>query len=342
MNTYKIAINGFGRIGRDFFRLSLESPHAQHLEVVAINDLGDIDNLAYLLKYDTVYGPLGKEVQVVNREEGTFLQVGEHHILVCSEKDPHDLPWSQLDVDVVVESTGFFTSTEASQAHIDAGAKRVVISAPTKDETVMATPGLGMEHLPDTQISSNASCTTNATNPVAAILHERLGIEKAMLSTVHAYTSTQSLVDGMAKKDVRRGRAAAENIVPSTTGAAKAVAKVIPDLEGVFDGVAIRVPVSAGSLIDMTMLVKQKTSVEEVNTFLQEGAQSHQWAGVLEVTEDPLVSSDILGKRFGSIVSLDLTQVVDGDMVKVMAWYDNEWSYTSMLMKHVEASCECI
>ncbi len=337
----RIAINGFGRIGRDFFRLSLEKPYCDSVEVVAVNDLGDVENLAYLLKYDTVYGVLDSIVESTS-EGSTSIIVDGREIKVCSERNPADLPWEEMNIDVVVESTGFFTSTEAAQAHIDAGAKRVVISAPTKDETLMITPGLLEEKLTDVKISSNASCTTNATNPVAAILHGTLGIKKAMLSTVHAYTSTQSLVDGMATKDMRRGRAAAANIIPSSTGAAKAVATVIPDLEGKFDGIAIRVPVSSGSLIDLTMLVNRETSVAEVNQILTDSSQLPQWNNVIKVTKDPIVSSDILGSRYGSIVSLDLTQVVDGDMVKVMAWYDNEWSYTSMLMNHTQTVCNLL
>lgn len=337
----RIAINGFGRIGRDFFRLSLEEPYCNQVEVVAVNDLGDVENLAYLLKYDTVYGVLDATVDFSAGDDAT-ITVDGRKITVCSERNPADLPWGQMNVDVVVESTGFFTSTESAQAHIDAGAKRVVISAPTKDETLMTTPGLLEEKLADVKISSNASCTTNATNPVAAILHETLGIKKAMLSTVHAYTSTQSLVDGMATKDMRRGRAAAANIIPSSTGAAKAVASVIPDLEGKFDGIAIRVPVASGSLTDLTLLVGRDTTVEEVNQILSDAAKTDRWSNVLGVTTDQIVSSDVLGSRYGSLVSLDLTQVVDGDLVKVMAWYDNEWSYTSMLMNHVQTVCKLV
>jgi len=336
MDKKRIAINGFGRIGRDFFRLSLESPYRESLEVVAINDLGDVDNLAYLLKYDSVYGVLPASVSVEKSESESSLVVDGRKILVHSQRDPHNLPWSESKIDIVVESTGFFTSSEASQAHIDAGAKRVVISAPTKDETRMVTPGLFTDDIQESFISSNASCTTNATNPIMAVIHNSLGVKKAMLSTVHAYTSTQSLVDGMATKDFRRGRAAAVNIIPSSTGAAKAVGSVIPELKDVFDGVAIRVPVPTGSLVDITLLVERATTVDQVNEIIAEATIDSQWYGILGATYDPIVSSDIVGSRFGSLVSLDLTQVVDGDLVKIMAWYDNEWSYTSMLMKHVE------
>lgn len=332
----RIAINGFGRIGRTVLKISLLPPYDEQLEIVAVNDLGDVHNLAYLVKYDSVYGTIPQTVSVIEREGKPYIKIDEQEILVCSERDPANLPWGNLGIDVVIESTGFFTSTEKSQAHINAGAKRVVISAPTKDDTLMVTPALNEESLKDVVISSNASCTTNATNPVASILHEALGIEKAMLSTVHAYTATQSLVDGMADiTDLRRGRAGAQNITPSTTGAAKAVSKVIPDLAGKFDGVAIRVPVVAGSLIDLTMLVSRDTTVEEINQILTNASQSEKWQGILGVTTEPIVSTDILKSNYGSLVALDLTQVVDGDLIKVMAWYDNEWSYTSMLMRHV-------
>lgn len=334
----RIAINGFGRIGRTVLKISLLPPYDEQLEIVAVNDLGDVHNLAYLVKYDSVYGTIPQTVSVIEREGKPYIKIDEQEILVCSERDPANLPWGNLGIDVVIESTGFFTSTEKSQAHISAGAKRVVISAPTKDDTLMVTPALNEESLKDVVISSNASCTTNATNPVASILHEALGIEKAMLSTVHAYTATQSLVDGMADiNDLRRGRAGAQNITPSTTGAAKAVSKVIPDLAGKFDGVAIRVPVVAGSLIDLTMLVSRDTTVEEINQILTNASQSEKWQGILGVTTEPIVSTDILKSNYGSLVALDLTQVVDGDLIKVMAWYDNEWSYTSMLMRHVSA-----
>lgn len=333
----RIAINGFGRIGRNLLKLSLQAEYKDLIEVVAINDLGNIENLAYLLRYDSVYGPLTGQVAVSEKDGQSYLRVYNQEILVCLEKDPKNLPWAALGIDIVVESTGFFTSSSKSQAHLEAGAKRVIISAPTKDETLMVTPGLfEAEAMSQVAITSNASCTTNATNPIITIIHEFLGIEKAMLSTTHAYTATQSLVDAMADpKDLRRGRAGAQNIVPSTTGAAKAVTRVIPDLSDKFDGVAIRVPVQAGSLIDLTMLVSRDTSVEEVNQILSNAAQTAQWQGILAVTGEQLVSTDILKSTYGSLVSLDLTQVVDRDLVKVMAWYDNEWGYTAMLMRHI-------
>ncbi|MGA1046451.1 MAG: type I glyceraldehyde-3-phosphate dehydrogenase, partial [Minisyncoccia bacterium] len=319
-------------------KISLLPPYNEQLEIVAVNDLGDVQNLAYLVKYDSVYGTLVQDVSVIEREGNPYIKVGDQEILVCSEREPAKLPWGALGIDVVIESTGFFTSTEKSQAHIEAGAKRVVISAPTKDDTPMITPSLNEDGLKNVVITSNASCTTNATNPIVSVIHEALGIEKALLSTVHAYTATQSLVDGMADpSDLRRGRAGAQNIIPSTTGAAKAVSKVIPDLANKFDGVAIRVPVVSGSLIDLTMLVSRDTTIEEINQILTNASESTKWKDILGVTKDPIVSTDILKTSYGSLVALDLTQVVDGDLIKVMAWYDNEWSYTSMLMKHVSS-----
>lgn len=328
-----IAINGFGRIGRAFFKLALAR---DELNVVAINDLGDPENLAYLLKYDSVYGPLGCDVEVHNGN----LVVDGKEVPILSEKDPSKLPWKKLDVDVALESTGIFTTYEESQMHLKAGAKRVVVSAPVKDEppkgiagaTILM--GLNHEELKTCDISSNASCTTNAGSPLIAILDEAIGIEKAILNTVHGYTSTQSLIDGPNKK-MRRGRAAAINIVPSSTGAAIATTKAYKPLEGKFDGVAMRVPVPAGSIVDVTFLAKKDTTVEEVNSALVKAAQSDRWKKVFTVTDEPIVSSDILGSPFASIADLDMTRVVDGNMVKVCAWYDNEMGYTNTLIDHV-------
>ena len=329
-----IAINGFGRIGRAFFKLALEQ---EELDVVAINDLGDPENLAYLLKYDSVYGPSGLDIEV---EDGNLVVNGKK-VLLLSEKDPSKLPWKKLNVDVALESTGIFATYGESQMHLKAGAKRVVVSAPVKDEppkgiegaTVLM--GLNHEKLKTCDISSNASCTTNAGSPLIAILDESIGVEKAVLNTVHGYTSTQSLIDGPNTK-MRRGRAAAVNIVPSSTGAAIATTKAYPQLEGKFDGIAMRVPVPAGSMVDVTFLAKKETSVEEVNRVMVKAAQSDRWKGVFTVTDDPIVSSDILGSPFASIADLEMTRVVDGNMVKVCAWYDNEMGYAHMLVKHVE------
>ncbi len=332
MAKTKIAINGFGRIGRIFFRCAFGHPD---LEFVAINDLGAPENMAYLLKYDTVYGPYEKSIEIKNGN----LIVDEKEIKVLQEKDILKLPWKDLDIDVVVESTGVFESREASAPHLDAGAKRVVITAPAKDEiTPTSTPNVGEEFLKLDKITSNASCTTNAATPVMAVMGANPGVKKAVLNTVHAYTASQGLVDGPDKKnDFRRARAAAQNIVPSTTGAAIAATKALPSLAGKFDGISLRVPVICGSIMDFTFVSDRPTTALEINDIFKKAAAENQWQGVLAVTEEPLVSSDILKNPHGSIVDLAMTRVIDGDLVKVMAWYDNEWGYASMLLKHVLA-----
>ncbi len=330
----RVAINGFGRIGRVFFRQGFSSPS---LKIVAVNDLGDIQNLVYLLKYDSVYGRYARSISYKVQDAKRTLIVEGKEIAFFQEKEPQKLPWKDLAIDVVVESTGVFTSYEKAKLHLEAGAKRVVISAPAKDETTpTSTPNVGVDFLKEGQITSNASCTTNATTPVVAIMAGQPGIQKAMLSTVHGYTATQVIVDGPDAKDFRRGRAGAVNIVPSSTGAADAVERALPAFKGKFDGIAMRVPVVAGSIIDFTFLAKRKTSIEEVNTIFKEAAGAKEWQGILKVTEEPLVSSDILGEPYGSIVDLSLTRVVDGDLVKVCSWYDNEWGYGAMLIKHIE------
>ncbi|MEX2054222.1 MAG: type I glyceraldehyde-3-phosphate dehydrogenase [Candidatus Colwellbacteria bacterium] len=331
----KVAINGFGRIGRLFFRQAFEN---KDIEVVAINDLGDIENLAYLLQYDTVYGRFKEEVKV----SGKSLVVGGKKIEVLQEKDPGNLPWGKLKIDVVVEATGVFDSFEKAKAHIDVGAKRVVITAPAGDadgvDRATVLVGVNEDKLEKVILSSNASCTTNAASPVIAVLAEKLGIQKAILSTVHGYTASQSLVDGPTRgHDFRRGRAAAQNIIPSSTGAAHAVAKAIKEMEGKFDGIALRVPVVAGSIADITLLAKRKTSVEEVNDILEKAANTPRWKGIMKVTKEQLVSSDIVGQPHGAIVDLSFTRVVDGDLVKVLSWYDNEFGYVSTLVKHVDS-----
>ncbi|MEK7646750.1 MAG: type I glyceraldehyde-3-phosphate dehydrogenase [Patescibacteria group bacterium] len=329
----KIAINGFGRIGRIFFRQAFGH---KDIDIVAINDLGSPDNLAYLLRYDSVYGRYKKNVSV---KDGV-LWVDGKEIKVLNEKDPAQLPWGKLRVDVVVESTGVFESYEKSKPHLDAGAKRVVITAPAKDEgeTKTATPNVGIDLLSEGLITSNASCTTNATTPIAAVMLKNPGIKKAILSTVHGYTATQAVVDGPVKgKDLRRGRAAAMNLVPSSTGAALATAKAIPELLNKFDGVSVRVPVVSGSLVDFTFIAERKTSVEEINNIFKEAARKPEWQGILAVTEEDIVSTDILGEPYGAIVDLQMTRVVDGDLVKIFSWYDNEWGYSAMLIKHLEA-----
>lgn len=336
MKTLKIGINGFGRIGRAFFKVASTRPE---IEIVAVNDLADIHNIAYLLKYDTAYGVNPANISVGG--DGKSLVVDGKSVAYVSEKDPSKLPWGALGVDVVVESTGLFTSSEKAQAHISAGAKRVVVSAPIKDDPASAIQGetvlmaMNEEKLKNCSISSNASCTTNAGSPLIAILDEAIGIEKALLNTVHAYTASQALVDGPSKKDFREGRAAAMNLVPSSTGAAVAVTKIMSHLAGKFDGISIRVPVVTGSIVDITFVAKRETSAEEVNAILKKAASSDRWKGIFTVTEDQLVSSDIVGNPHASIADLAFTRVAGGNLVKVLAWYDNEMGYTHTLVKHV-------
>lgn len=337
----KVAINGFGRIGRLFFRQAFDNPE---IEIVAVNDLGDIENLAYLLRHDTVYRTFDKEVSFTKNDNGiggTLLVAGKK-ITVVSEKDPAKLPWGQMGIDVVVESTGLFESFEKASVHVNqAGAKHVVISAPAKDDEGTAggktiLMGINQDDLKTCHISSNGSCTTNATAPVVQIMHDEIGILKAALSTVHAYTATQTLTDSPTKgKDFRRGRAAAQNIVPSTTGAAISVTRAVADLKGKFDGIAIRVPVITGSLTDLTFLAKRKTTVEEVNMIFKKAAESARWKGILGVNTDQPVSGDMIGTPFASVVDLEYTKVIDGDLVKVLAWYDNEWGYVTTLVSHI-------
>lgn len=338
MQKIRVAVNGLGRIGRAFSKLALEHPE---IELVAANDLGDPANIAYLMKYDTAYGRAKISIDQKMGEDGNpYLILNGVWIRLFSEKDPSALPWGDLGVDVVVESTGFFTKYGDAAVHLKAGAKKVVISAPAKGEapdgvgvgTILI--GINEEKFETCQITSNASCTTNSASPVVQILHEKIGIEKAMLSTVHGYTATQKLVDGNDAKDFRRGRAAAQNIVPSTTGAAEAVTQAITELSGKFDGISFRVPTISGSLADITFLTKRDTSVEEVNDILREAAKEERWKKVFIVTEEPIVSSDILGERYASIADLGLTKVVDGNLVKVCAWYDNEMGYTASLVEH--------
>lgn len=324
-----IAINGFGRIGRQFFKNAIENPN---INVVAINDLGDIQNQAYLLKYDSVYGTYSKNVQV----EGNYLIVGNKKVLHFSEKDPNNLPWQKLNISVVVESTGVFNTTEKASAHINAGAKRVVISAPAKDEqTPTATPNVNMDATLKAKITSNASCTTNAATPVAIVMDEAFGIDSALLNTVHGYTATQAIVDTAVQKDFRRGRAAAVNMIPTSSGAAVATERAVPQIKGKMDAMAIRVPVVSGSILDFTFISKTNTSIEQVNNAFIKASQSPQWQGILNVEQNPIVSTDILQSPYGSTVDLPLTRVANKRLVKVLAWYDNEWGYVNMLLKHV-------
>ncbi len=329
----RVAINGFGRIGRAFLKIAWERPE---IEIVAVNDLGSLESLAYLLRHDTVYRNWGHDVQVV----GTNLMIDGKTITFVSEKDTTKLPWKDHAIDVVVESTGLFTAFDKAKFHLDCGAKKVVITAPAKGsdgtvagETILL--GVNEDKFGTCDITSNASCTTNAASPIIGIMSEALGIEKAILNTVHGYTASQALVDGPSKKDLREGRAAAQNIVPSSTGAAIALTKAYPALEGLFDGISIRVPVPAGSIVDVTFIAKRDTTAEEVNAILTKAAADPRWAGIFAVTNEPLVSSDILGNAHASIADLEMTRVVGGNLVKVMGWYDNEMGYTHTLVDHV-------
>ena len=329
MKKIRVAINGFGRIGRAFFRQA----HArEELEVVAVNDLGSHDNLAYLLKYDTVYRQA--PFAVSTKDENLLINGTE--VKFFSEKEISNLPWKELAIDVVIESTGFFTEYEKAKAHIDAGAQRVVISAPAKgDESLGATVlmGINEEKLAACEVTSNGSCTTNAASPIVAIIEEALDIEKALLDTIHSYTASQSIVDGPNKKDWREGRAAAQNLVPSSTGAATSVTKAV---EGVpfFDGISVRVPSVVGSYVDLTFVTKKHTTKEEVNDILRTAAKLPKWKGIFTTTDEPLVSSDIIGNTHASIADLEMTRVAGGNLVKVLAWYDNEAGYTHTLVEH--------
>src|SRR3990167_10319018 len=335
MAKIKVAINGLGRIGRAVLKTAIKR---EEIELVAVNDLGDIDNLAYLLKYDTVYGRSGLDVST-QKGEKLFMMVNGQKIAFFQQKEPSLLPWNELDVDVVVESTGFFESFEKAHGHIDAGAKRVVISAPAKEGCevtgVTVLMGINEGDLEKSPLSSNASCTTNASSPLIQILHEAIGVEKALLNTVHGYTATQKLVDSPDAKDWRRGRAGAQNIVPSSTGAAISVTEAVKNLSGLFDGLAMRVPVITGSIVDFTFVSARPTSIEEVNSILKQAAGEERWSKVFSVTEEQFVSSDIIGAPYASIADLSFTKVIDGDLVKILIWYDNEAGYTNALVEHV-------
>jgi glyceraldehyde 3-phosphate dehydrogenase len=332
----RIAVNGLGRIGRAFLKLALKRPE---LEVMAVNDLADPENLAYLMRFDSAYG---RYDQPVTFEKGTepALRIGNRRIRFLQERDPVQLPWKALDIDIVVEATGVFESFEKARVHIKAGARRVVLTAPAKDEdrpdARTALVGINLDALETSTLSSNASCTTNSASPVMQVLQETIGVRKAFLMTVHGYTATQQLVDGPVKgHDWRRGRAAAANIVPSTTGAAIAVARAIPSLQGRFDGMAMRVPVLTGSISAIAFLSERRTSAEEINSHLEEAARAERWNRVLTVTREPIVSSDIVGDSHAAIVDLSLTKVVDGDFCSVYSWYDNEAGYAHSLVEQV-------
>jgi glyceraldehyde 3-phosphate dehydrogenase len=323
----RVAINGLGRIGRAALKLIVDTPE---LELVAVNDIASAENLAYLLKYDTVYGRYERSV---DSEEGALLIDGQR-IPYLSERDPAKLPWGSMHVDVVLECTGLFTKQEDAGKHIQAGAKFVIISGPTSSADVPTVVYGVNRQGGDKHIISCASCTTNNIAPVMEVMHRRIGVKKAIMTTVHAYTATQALVDAPGgKKDLRRGRAAAANLVPSTTGAAKATTKTLPELEGKFDGVSVRAPVPVGSIADIVIVTERPTTREEINSILREESESERYQGILGVTDEEIVSSDIVKDPRASIVSLDLTQVVDGDLVKIMSWYDNEWGFTNQMIR---------
>jgi glyceraldehyde 3-phosphate dehydrogenase len=325
----KVAINGLGRIGRAALKIIRNTPE---LELIAINDLVAPDNLAYLLKYDTVYG---RSENSVEAKDGSLVVDGSSYKLF-SEKDPSRLPWGQLGIDLVFECTGIFTKRPDLEKHLEAGARFVVLSAPSKTEDMDMVVYNVNEPGGPVQMVSCASCTTNCIAPVVEIMGRRIGVKKAIMTTIHAYTSSQSIVDGPSKKWTR-GRAGAANLVPTTTGAAVATTKALPQYSGKFDGVAVRAPVPVGSLSDIVFLTERETAVDEVNNVFREEANTDRYRGILGVSEDPLVSSDIIQDSRASVVDLTMTQVVDSDLVKVMSWYDNEWGYTSQMVREAVA-----
>jgi len=326
----RLAINGFGRIGRAAFRVALNH---KDLDIVAINDLTDTDTLAHLLKYDSVYRRFEADISF---DEKNLIVNGKKYP-VSAEKEPTKLPWRDHKVDVVLECTGRFTKDDAARAHLDAGAKRVIVSAPTKGgETKTFILGVNANDYNGEAIVSNASCTTNCVSPVLAVMESSFGIVKAAMTTIHSYTAEQNLVDGPPPplhKDLRRARAATVNIVPTTTGAASAVTATLPKLEGIFDGLAIRVPTPCGSLSDFTLVVKKPTTIEEVNNAFRKAARDKKFQNIIAVTDEPLVSSDIIGDPHSAVVDLSMTNVIDGDLVKIVAWYDNEWGYANRLIE---------
>jgi glyceraldehyde 3-phosphate dehydrogenase len=327
--TCKVAINGLGRIGRAIFKLVVE---AESFDLVAINDLVDVENLAYLLRFDTVYGRYPNAVAV----DGDRLIVAGREVRTLSQRDPSRLPWKDLEVDLVFECTGALTRREDLEKHVRAGARIVLLSAPSKGGEVETVVHGANNASGDSAIISCASCTTNCITPIVEVIGRRIGFAKAVMTTVHAYTSSQSLVDGPNKR-FRRGRAAAANLVPATTGAAQATTRALPAYVDRFDGIAIRAPIPVGSIADITFVTSRKTAVDEVNDILADEAQTERYLGVLGVSRDPLVSSDITGDPRASVVDLELTKVVDGDLVKVMSWYDNEWGYANQMVREAIA-----
>ncbi|MFA5932509.1 MAG: type I glyceraldehyde-3-phosphate dehydrogenase [Microgenomates group bacterium] len=331
----KVAVNGFGRIGRAAFKIIVEK-YSDQIDVIAINDLTEAPVLAHLLQHDSAYGRWGKEVFA----EAQNIIIDNKKYPILAEKIPANLPWGTLGVDVVLECTGRFTKEEDLQQHILAGAKKVILSAPGKGGNVGTfLMGVNQDKYQGEQMINNASCTTNCVAPVAAILHDKFGILKALMTTTHAVTAEQNLVDGPPpggkSNDLRRARAAYSNIIPTTTGAAISTTEVIPELKGLFDGVAIRVPVILGSIVDFTFLLKTKTTVEELNQAIKDACETPRWKNIATWSEEPLVSSDIIGRSESAIIDLSLTQVVDGDLVKVFAWYDNEFGYSNRLVEQI-------
>jgi glyceraldehyde 3-phosphate dehydrogenase len=333
----RVGINGFGRIGRNAFRAAKTRPDlpAGEIEWVAVNDLTDSQTLAHLLKYDSILGPYPGTVAA--RGEGA-LEVDGEELKVLAERDPGALPWGELGVDVVIESTGLFTDREDAAKHLEQGARKVIISAPASDPDATVVLGVNFDEVYDREhhdVISNASCTTNCLAPVAKVVNDTVGIRHGLMTTIHAYTADQRLQD-LPHKDLRRARAAAINLIPASTGAAKAIGLVIPSLQGKLNGMAIRAPVPIGSVVDLTVECERETSVEEVNGALKAAAESGPLAGIMQYTEDPIVSSDIVSSPFSSIVDSQLTAVLDGTMLKVIAWYDNEWGYSNRLVDLVQ------
>jgi glyceraldehyde 3-phosphate dehydrogenase len=324
----RIAINGFGRIGRAALKIIMDAPG---MELVAINDLMSIENAAYLLRHDSVYGKYQKEIEISD----DYLYIDYTEVLFLSEKDPAKLPWKKLDIDIVIESTGLFTNRDDAEKHIYAGARTVVISGPTKSKgTPTIIHGVNTAE-GKTSIFSCASCTTNNVGPIMEIMDRRIGVKKAILNTIHAYTASQTLVDGPSKREPRMGRAAGINLAPASTGAAVATTKALPQLEGKFDGVAVRTPVVVGSISDITFLTAKSTSSQEINNILTEESKTDRYRLVIAVSNEPLVSTDIIQNPFASIVDASMTRVVDGDLVKIMAWYDNEWGFTNQMIRQI-------
>ncbi|WP_394750204.1 type I glyceraldehyde-3-phosphate dehydrogenase [Spongiimicrobium salis] len=324
----RIAINGMGRIGRTSLKVILDTPG---LELVAVNDIASLENISYLLQYDSVHGKYEKSVSM---EEGKLVVDGKA-ILFLNEYKPEDLPWSELNIDVVIESTGVFTNYNDADRHITAGAKTVVLSGPSKSpEIPTVVHGVNTED-GSTRIFSCASCTTNNISPVMEILGRRIGVEKAIMTTIHADTSSNTIVDSPSKKNFRMGRSGLNNLIPTTTGAAIATTKALPEYQGKFDGMAVRVPLAVGSISDITIVTSREVTVEEVNNILEEEAATERYSKVLATTYDPLVSSDIIKSPYGAIADLSLTKVVDGTLLKVLTWYDNEWGFTNQMIRQI-------